>query len=53
MIALPSVALFIDRRWIKNNPKRLKGKHVYSFEGLFSGDETVKSIPILCSRDWN
>jgi len=29
LVTLPSAAaLFLDRRWIKNNPKRLKIKHV-------------------------
>jgi len=41
---------FFDWRWIKNNPKCLKIKHVQFFEGFFSIDETVKSIPVLCSK---
>jgi len=44
---LPSVALFYDWRWIKNDPKRLKTKYAQFFEGFFSVDQTVKSIPIL------
>ena len=28
LLTLPSVALFYDWRWIKNNPKRLEIKHV-------------------------
>jgi len=34
---------------MKNNPKRLEIKHVQFFESFFSVDETVKSIPVLCS----
>ena len=34
LLALPSVALFFDWRWIKNNPKRLKIK-MYSFWKAF------------------
>ena len=33
LLALPSVALFFDWRWIKNNPKRLK--NMYSFLKAF------------------
>jgi len=40
---------FFDWRWIKNNPKRLKIKHVQFFEDFFCVDETVKFIPVLCS----
>ena len=54
LLTLPSVALFSDWRWIKNNRKRLEIKHVWFFEGFFSVDETVKSIPVLCSKKvWN
>ena len=52
LLALPSVGLFFDWRLSKNNLKRIKKKHAYFFEVFFCADETGKSIPILCSINW-
>ena len=41
---------FLTEDGFKNNPKRLKIKHVQFFDGFFRVDETVKSIQILCSK---
>jgi len=50
LLTLPSVALFLTEDGLRIiKPKRLEIKHVL-FESFFSVNETVKSIPVLCSK---